>query len=724
MRCPECGTETADPTRSCARCGAPAAAQPSVAAGPAAGQRAEPGSSPRGSMVLARCLECRAQTAEGTQVCAECGAPVTGLRPVAADPSAGRPDDRPETAPGAAGDARPWPAAVRWFLLSCLILFLILFTIGQVGVVRTPQGTGLHGTMVGVSWLSIFGALLFLVLFECARKQFVEAQLGWAAVPLLSFGFLAPVPFLWLALARRRVRDWVVFAIHLAATITVIAALSSVPSNTSIPSLPAVTFSLLLVIAPVHAMLAFSPAAKVPTWREASPKMLAAIGQVAERYGIPAELTGFARWRPHAGVAENPSESAPGPEAGGIILSEWAASRDFSTTRLRPGYDIEGVDAFVEAIRQTFLGIREPSLTPDEIRDKQFSTTRLRPGYDEGEVDAFLDAAELRLAALTRPGGHGGLLVLARCPECGMESADPARPCARCGAPAMQPSLAGPAAGQLAEDARPGTGDPHPGITRTAGGDRATPPAVSRPPIRRGVAFAGAGIALLAGAAGLVSQLLLYTSSDPGVYFFFLAAYLVSTGTAVAALCGIDRLVITGLLQGMCWPAVASVASDIALFSADHMYGLTGLSLAVLWVLVISDVLGAGAAVLLLISWSPAVGWRRVSRLRPLPVMLVCGVGLSQIASLILAFTQDEDATSETSVIAGLLVGLAVTWYAVNLRARVPGGALVLGWSTVTALWSLVMSPYTAIGILSSVLLAAVMVLALIYMRLPDTPAS
>ncbi len=667
-----------------------------------------------------RCLECGAQTAEGTQFCAECGAPVTGLRPVAADPSAGGPDDRPETAPGAARDVRPWPAAVRWFSLICLILFLILFTIGQVGVVRTPRGTGLHGTMVGVSWLSIFGALLFLVLFEYARKQFVGAQLGWAAVPLLSFGFLAPVPFLWLALVRRRVRDWVVFAIYLAATITVIAALSSIPSNTSITGLPAVILPLLLVIAPVHAMLAFSPAAKVPTWREASPKMLAAIGQLAKRYGIPVELTGFARWRSHASVEENPSESAPGPEAGSIILSEWAASMDFSNTRLRPGCDIEEVDAFLEAIRQTFLRIREPSLTTDEIRNKQFSTTRLRPGYDEEEVDAFLNTVELRLAALTRPGGNGGLLMLARCPECGMETADPTRPCTRCGAPAaMQPSLADPAA-------RPGVEDPHWAIARTTGGDRATSPSVSRPPIRREVAFAGAGTALLAGAAGIVSQLLLYTSYDPGVYFFGLAAYLVSTGIAVAALRRIDQPVITGLLQGMWWPAVAYVASDIALFSADHMFGLTGLYLAALWVGVISDVLGAGAAVLLLISWSPAAGWRRVSRLRPLPVMLVCGVGLSQIASLILVFTQHgKNATSETSAIAGLLVGLAVTWYAVNLRARVLGGALVLGWSTATALWLLAgMSPWSAIGVLGCILLAAVMALALIYRRLPDTPVS
>ena len=81
------------------------------------------------------------------------------------------------------------------------------------------------------------------------------------------------------------------------------------------------------------------------------------------------------------------------------MLAEWVGTRKFSTTRLRPGYDIDQVDAFIRAIRDTFLGIREPSLTPGEIRKKQFSTTRLRPGYDEEEVDAFLDEAESRLAA-------------------------------------------------------------------------------------------------------------------------------------------------------------------------------------------------------------------------------------------------------------------------------------------------------------------------------------
>ena len=39
-------------------------------------------------------------------------------------------------------------------------------------------------------------------------------------------------------------------------------------------------------------------------------------------------------------------------------------------------------------------------LTPADVRNKQFSTTRLRPGYDEEEVDAFLDAVESELDRL------------------------------------------------------------------------------------------------------------------------------------------------------------------------------------------------------------------------------------------------------------------------------------------------------------------------------------
>jgi DivIVA domain-containing protein len=65
-------------------------------------------------------------------------------------------------------------------------------------------------------------------------------------------------------------------------------------------------------------------------------------------------------------------------------------------------------------------------LTPADVRNKQFSTTRLRPGYDEEEVDAFLDEVEaeldrliqeneelrVKLAEVLRGGGKPGIPAL------------------------------------------------------------------------------------------------------------------------------------------------------------------------------------------------------------------------------------------------------------------------------------------------------------------------
>src|SRR6516225_8850020 len=179
---------------------------------------------PRRRGLRMRCGECGAQTGEAANFCAQCGTPVARQPSVSLDPAAGGPGHHLETAAGPAEGAGPWPAGVRWVFMIFLICFLILFTIGVAGVEATAPGTGLHAMMVSVSWLSIFGALLFLALFERARYQFAKAQLGWAMVPLMSLGFLACVPFLWLALGRRRVRDWMVTAVYLAATVTVIVA--------------------------------------------------------------------------------------------------------------------------------------------------------------------------------------------------------------------------------------------------------------------------------------------------------------------------------------------------------------------------------------------------------------------------------------------------------------------------------------------------------------------
>ena len=128
-----------------------------------------------------------------------------------------------------------------------------------------------------------------------------------------------------------------------------------------------------------------------------------------------------------APAAGPPSLVAGGP--GAAPAGGPSGSARFSTTRLRPGYDMEQVDAFLDAVRDTFLGARQPPLTAEEIRAKQFATTRLRPGYDEQEVDAFLEDVEARLRV--------------RCAECGAETTETTGFCAVCGAPAVaRPSAA------------------------------------------------------------------------------------------------------------------------------------------------------------------------------------------------------------------------------------------------------------------------------------------
>jgi hypothetical protein len=151
----------------------------------------------------------------------------------------------------------------RYFMIS-LIFFLILFLIAVVGFNQTAQ-SGLHHPLEWIIQLSVGGALLSVVLFEVARNQFRVRQLVWGLVPVLSVGVLVFAPFLWLALVRRRARDWAVFAGYLGALGTGIVLGGSQG---------AVEISLdmemgLIVIGSLHAVLAFSPAAGPATFREA-----------------------------------------------------------------------------------------------------------------------------------------------------------------------------------------------------------------------------------------------------------------------------------------------------------------------------------------------------------------------------------------------------------------------------------------------------------------------
>jgi DivIVA domain-containing protein len=66
----------------------------------------------------------------------------------------------------------------------------------------------------------------------------------------------------------------------------------------------------------------------------------------------------------------------------------------FGETRLRPGYVKADVHAFLDEVRATVAGMRQPPLTPRDVRAVQFRTTRLHAGYDEEDVDGLLDRIE------------------------------------------------------------------------------------------------------------------------------------------------------------------------------------------------------------------------------------------------------------------------------------------------------------------------------------------
>jgi len=93
-------------------------------------------------------------------------------------------------------------------------------------------------------------------------------QLGWASVPILSLSLLAFVPFLWLALIRRRVRDWVVFAAYLAAVVAELILVSVGKKGSAASATGGAILVLVAVTATVHALMAYRPTAGVPSWRD------------------------------------------------------------------------------------------------------------------------------------------------------------------------------------------------------------------------------------------------------------------------------------------------------------------------------------------------------------------------------------------------------------------------------------------------------------------------
>jgi DivIVA domain-containing protein len=71
---------------------------------------------------------------------------------------------------------------------------------------------------------------------------------------------------------------------------------------------------------------------------------------------------------------------------------DWIRNATFRTTRLRPGYDEDEVDAFLDYVLEVLS--RGQRLHRLQVRCVEFSTTRLRPGYEMEDVDRFLIEVE------------------------------------------------------------------------------------------------------------------------------------------------------------------------------------------------------------------------------------------------------------------------------------------------------------------------------------------
>jgi serine/threonine protein kinase len=250
-----------------------------------------------------------------------------------------------------------------------------------------------------------------------------------------------------------------------------------------------------------------------------------------------------------------------------------------------------------------------------------------------------------------------------------------------------------------AEAAQPSAVEPHSSVAPTADESAIAPqptipvaPSPARPPVQRGAAYAGVIMALLSGIAGFIGEFLLdYPFHlEPGAFYFFdLAFCAVVVAAALTALTHINRLTISGYLQGMTWlgaPYLVAVTPFLVVFF-DYIHGR---SLAGDLIQITGHALAVAAAILLMVSWSPAVGRRQVREIRGLPLLLLGVAGFSQVAALVVYMNIGWDSyvfSRYWAILGGVgaFIVLAVTWYAMSLRVRVLGGALALAWVVVLA---------------------------------------
>ena len=323
-----------------------------------------------------RCRECAAEATAAVQFCASCGAPVAAQPPAMAGPGAG------EVSAAAGGAALVLPEP---------------YVPGSGGKVPAQIGWLLRGyaAMAGgafaAAWAwGIAGANII-------AQQNTQGDLGVTAVcTLWGLAIVFLVQRIRFSRLLRRPRA------ACAATVTACrngrrTLILDAPCDGYRPEL---TIRLALwtprpMLQPGENVTIYGHAAGTGSLLVSSPLRGKAFLATGTRQALPSS---------HAGATRQFSGPAPDVKASGDALAEWVGSKGLELSL--HSYEQAAVDAFLAAIRDTFLGVKKPPLTSDEVRNKQFPTYRLgrgRPGYDRKQVDAFLAEVEPRLAAWQRP---------------------------------------------------------------------------------------------------------------------------------------------------------------------------------------------------------------------------------------------------------------------------------------------------------------------------------
>jgi hypothetical protein len=251
-------------------------------------------------------------------------------------------------------------------------------------------------------------------------------------------------------------------------------------------------------------------------------------------------------------------------------------------------------------------------------------------------------------------------------------------------------------------------------------------------PIRTQLALTGLWVGLLSAGVAIAGLILNSPGSAGVATSLSLVSILVPTAVIIAALARRKYWPpLFALLQGMSWAIATWVVYDIVAIPADHIFSYTGRALGDFLISAISDVLVLLTATLIIISWNRSVDKHRAPAFRVLPVTLLCGVGLVQVDRLIVHVEAYGSSAvfyaNHTQDSAAILVGLCVAWYALRIRNRTLGGAMLLGWFCIAAIYFAIDGTATSadiftgtegvFNILEAVFLPLMLSLIIVYMR-------